>query len=57
MANLTEHVPNDTELEEMAKPRNVKKAQALEHKRAVRRKLDDYLEDAQLRRDIEDDFM
>ncbi|MFC3186165.1 hypothetical protein ACFOD0_04555 [Shewanella intestini] len=57
MANLTEHVPNDIELEEMSKPRNIKAAQVLEHKREVRRKLDDFLDNAQLRKDIEDDFM
>ncbi|WP_394130239.1 PA3496 family putative envelope integrity protein [Shewanella maritima] len=57
MANLADRVPNDAEIDAMATPRNQKAAKALEHKREVRRKIDDYLADVQLRKDIgEDDF-
>ncbi|MCL1084077.1 MAG: hypothetical protein V7771_14915 [Shewanella psychromarinicola] len=55
MANLTERVPDDTEMDAMTTPRNVKSAEALQHKRQVKRRLEDFLEQAQLRKAIGDD--
>lgn len=55
MANLSERVPDDTEIEAMTSPRNPKSAENLRHKRQVKRRLEDYLEQAQLRKAIGDD--
>lgn len=55
MAHITEVVPNDTELEAMTTPRNSKAAENLQHKREVKKRLEDYLERAELRRALGDD--
>ncbi|ABE53947.1 conserved hypothetical protein [Shewanella denitrificans OS217] len=55
MANLTERVPDDTEIEAMTTPRNSKSAESIQHRREVKRRLEDYLERAQLRKAIGDD--
>jgi len=55
MANLTDRVPNDTEIDTMTTPRNAKSTEALLHKRQVKRRLEDFLEQAQLRKAIGDD--
>ena len=55
MANLTDRVPDDTEIESIVSPRNPKAAENLQHKRQVKRRLEDYLEQAQLRKAIGDD--
>lgn len=55
MANITERVPDDTEIEAMASPRSAKGAENLQHKRQVKRRLEDFLEQAQLRKAIGDD--
>jgi hypothetical protein len=55
MANITERVPDDTEIEAMTSPRNSKSGENLQHKRQVKRRLEDYLEQAQLRKAIGDD--
>lgn len=55
MANITERVPNDTEIDAMTTPRNVKLAETLQHKRQIKRRLEDFLEQAQLRKAIGDD--
>lgn len=55
MAHITEVVPNDTELEAMTTPRNGKAAENLQHKREVKKRLEDYLERAELRRALGDD--
>ncbi|MCL1142290.1 PA3496 family putative envelope integrity protein [Shewanella gaetbuli] len=55
MANINERVPDDTEIDAMTSPRNAKSAENLRHKRQVKRRLDDYLEQAQLRKAIGDD--
>lgn len=55
MANLTDRVPDDTEIESMVTPKNAKSAESLQHRREVRRRLEDYLEKAQLRKAIGDD--
>ncbi|WP_167496055.1 MULTISPECIES: PA3496 family putative envelope integrity protein [Shewanella] len=55
MANLTDRVPDDTEIDAMTAPRNVKSAETLLHKRQVKRRLEDFLEQAQLRKAIGDD--
>ncbi|WP_119967695.1 hypothetical protein [Shewanella japonica] len=60
MANITESIPNDTEIDAMVSPRNKRSAEIIERKRQVKRRLDDYLEQAELRKslsdDLEDDF-
>ncbi|QSX36778.1 hypothetical protein [Shewanella sedimentimangrovi] len=59
MAHIVEVVPNDTEIEELTSPRNAQAAKALKHKREVKRRLEDYLERAELRKALgvdEDDF-
>ncbi|WP_226413119.1 PA3496 family putative envelope integrity protein [Shewanella sp. HL-SH8] len=55
MANITERVPDDTEIEAMTSPRSAKGAENLQHKRQVKRRLEDFLEQAQLRKAIGDD--
>ncbi|MBB1268208.1 PA3496 family putative envelope integrity protein [Shewanella sp. SR44-3] len=55
MANLTERVPDDTEIEAMTTPRNSKSAESIQHRREVKRRLEDYLERIQLRKAIGDD--
>jgi hypothetical protein len=55
MANLTDRVPDDTEIDSMVAPTNSKSAESLQHRREVRRRLEDYLEKAQLRKTIGDD--
>jgi hypothetical protein len=55
MANLTDRVPDDTEIDSMVAPTNSKSAESLQHRREVRRRLEDYLEKAQLRKAIGDD--
>ena len=55
MANLSERVLDDTEMDAMTTPRNVKSAETLQHKRQVKRRLEDFLEQAQLRKAIGDD--
>lgn len=54
MANLTDRVPDDTEIDSMVAPTNSKSAESLQHRREVRRRLEDYLEKAQLRKAIGD---
>lgn len=58
MAHIIEVVPNDTEIEAMTTPRNSKAAEAMQHRREVKRRLEDYLEKAELRRALgeDDDF-
>ncbi|ABI37622.1 PA3496 family putative envelope integrity protein [Shewanella xiamenensis] len=55
MAHITEVVPNDTEIEAMTTPRNSKAAEAMQHKREIKKRLEDYLERAELRRALGDD--
>lgn len=55
MAHITEVVPNDTELEAMTTPRNSKAAEAMQHRREVKKRLEDYLERAELKRALGDD--
>jgi hypothetical protein len=55
MANLTDRVPDDTEIDSMVAPTNSKSSESLQHRREVRRRLEDYLEKAQLRKAIGDD--
>lgn len=60
MARIFEVLPQDSELEELTSPKNAKAAKALKHRREVKRRLDDYLERAELRKalglDEDDDF-
>ena len=58
MAHIIEVVPNDTEIDAMTTPRNSKAAEAMQHRREVKRRLEDYLEKAELRRALgeDDDF-
>ncbi|WP_168926931.1 PA3496 family putative envelope integrity protein [Shewanella donghaensis] len=55
MANITETIPNDTEIDAMVSPKNRRSAEIIERKRQVKRRLDEYLEQAELRRSIGDD--
>jgi hypothetical protein len=55
MANFTDRVPDDTEIEAMTTPRNVKSAESLQHRRQIKRRLEDFLERAQLRKAIGDE--
>ncbi|MCE9685870.1 MULTISPECIES: PA3496 family putative envelope integrity protein [Shewanella] len=55
MAHITEVVPDEMELEAMVSPRNRKAAEVMQHKRAVKRRLEDYLERAELRRALGED--
>lgn len=57
MAYIHEVLPNDNEIEAMAAPRNVRAAKALQHRRDVRRRLEDCLERLELRRalDLDED--
>lgn len=56
MANITETIPNDTEIDAMVSPRNSRSAEIIERKRHVKRRLDEYLAQAELRRSIGDEF-
>ncbi|MFS1424259.1 PA3496 family putative envelope integrity protein [Shewanella sp. 10N.286.48.B5] len=55
MANITETIPNDTEIEAMVSPKNQRSAEIIERKRQVKRRLDDYLEQAELRKSLGED--
>ncbi|MCK7630748.1 hypothetical protein MZ018_02490 [Shewanella sp. JNE10-2] len=55
MAHIIEVVPNDTEIEAMTTPRNSKAAEAMQYKREIKKRLEDYLERAELRRALGDD--
>jgi hypothetical protein len=55
MANFTDRVPDDTEIDAMTTPRNVKSAESLQHRRQIKRRLEDFLERAQLRKAIGDE--
>lgn len=55
MANITETIPNDTEIEAMVTPKNRRSAEIIERKRQVKRRLDAYLEQAELRKSLGDD--
>ncbi|ABV89044.1 PA3496 family putative envelope integrity protein [Shewanella pealeana] len=57
MAQIIDLVPNDAEMEAYTTPKNQQAADELAHKKAVKKRLEDYLERAQLKRDLsEDDF-
>ncbi|AZQ09156.1 MULTISPECIES: hypothetical protein [Shewanella] len=60
MARIIEVLPQDSEIEELTSPKNAQAAKALKHRREVKRRLDDYLERAELRRalgvDDDEDF-
>jgi hypothetical protein len=59
MAHIVELVPNDAEIEAMTTPKNRQAEKALQHKRQVKRRLEDYLERLELRRamGLDDDDM
>lgn len=58
MARINEHVPDETEIDAMVTPKNMKAAENLKHRRQIKRRLEDYLESAQLRKAIgDDDFL
>ncbi|MCK8045848.1 MULTISPECIES: PA3496 family putative envelope integrity protein [Shewanella] len=57
MAQTFELVPNDAEMEAYTTPKDQQSADELARKKAVKKRLEDYLEQAQLKRDLsEDDF-
>ncbi|MGL5048142.1 MAG: PA3496 family putative envelope integrity protein [Shewanella sp.] len=55
MAHIIEVVPNDAELEAMTTPRNSKAAEVMQHRREIKKRLEDYLERAELKRALGDD--
>ncbi|MDR8522184.1 PA3496 family putative envelope integrity protein [Shewanella fidelis] len=55
MAQTFELVPNDAELEAYTSPKDQQTAEELARKKAVKKRLEDYLEQAQLKRDLSDD--
>ncbi|ABM01367.1 hypothetical protein SHAM105786_16445 [Shewanella amazonensis] len=60
MARIVEILPQDSEMEELTSPKNAQAAKALKRRQEVKRRLDDYLERAELKKalglDDEDDF-
>ncbi|WP_372873060.1 hypothetical protein [Shewanella sp.] len=50
MARIIEVLPQDSEIEELTSPKNAQAANAMKHRREVKRRLDDYLERAELRK-------
>ncbi|MGS0682560.1 PA3496 family putative envelope integrity protein [Shewanella sp. 125m-7] len=57
MAQIIDFVPNDAEMEAYTTPKNQQAANELAHKKEVKKRLEAYLERAQLKRDLsEDDF-
>ena len=57
MAQTFDLVPNDVEMEAYTAPKTQQAADELAHKKAVKKRLEAYLEQAQLMRDLsEDDF-
>ncbi|WP_108945339.1 PA3496 family putative envelope integrity protein [Shewanella halifaxensis] len=55
MAQTFELVSNDAELEAYTSPKDQQTAEELARKKAVKKRLEDYLEQAQLKRDLSDD--
>ncbi|MCL2918545.1 PA3496 family putative envelope integrity protein [Shewanella litorisediminis] len=60
MARIVEILPQDSEMEELTSPKNAQAAKALKRRQEVKRRLDDYLERAELKKalglDDDDDF-
>ncbi|ARD21251.1 MULTISPECIES: PA3496 family putative envelope integrity protein [Shewanella] len=57
MAEIIEFVPSNTEIDGFEKPSNPKAKEDIQHRREVKRRLEDYLEAQQLKRAMgEDDF-
>ncbi|MCZ4337173.1 hypothetical protein [Shewanella colwelliana] len=56
MAQLIDFIPNDSEIEAMTAPRNAKAACELQHRREVKKRLEERLEAAALKRAMGGDF-
>ncbi len=56
MTQLLDVIPNDAEIEAITKPTNPKDACELQHRREVKKRLEDLLERSELKRAMGDDF-
>ncbi|QYJ86534.1 hypothetical protein K0I73_01910 [Shewanella mesophila] len=56
MAQLLDVIPNDAEIEAITRPKNPKAACELQHRREVKRRLEELLEEAALKRAMGGDF-
>ncbi len=56
MTQLLDVIPNDAEIEAITKPKNPKDACDLQHRREVKRRLEELLEQTELKRAMGDDF-
>ncbi|AQS40381.1 hypothetical protein Sps_05312 [Shewanella psychrophila] len=56
MAQIIKLVPNDTEIEAFTAPRNPKAADDLQHRREVKKRLEELLAKAELKRAMGGDF-
>ncbi|MCE9679826.1 hypothetical protein LZP69_11700 [Shewanella sp. AS1] len=56
MTQILDVIPNDAEIDAISSPTNVKAADELQQRRKVKKRLDDLLEAAALRRAMGDDF-
>ncbi|ABO22300.1 hypothetical protein SHLO109777_12930 [Shewanella loihica] len=56
MAQLLDVIPNDAEIEAITAPKNPKAACELQHRREVKRRLEELLEEAALKRAMGGDF-
>ncbi|QYK01824.1 hypothetical protein [Shewanella psychrotolerans] len=56
MAQLLDVIPNDAEIEAITAPKNPKAACELQHRREVKRRLEERLEEAALKRAMGGDF-
>ncbi|MBR9728548.1 PA3496 family putative envelope integrity protein [Shewanella intestini] len=55
MAQLINAIPNDAEINAMTQPKNPQAAEELQHRKCVKKRLDEYLEAQQLKRAMGDD--
>ncbi|MBL4816003.1 MAG: hypothetical protein JKY74_11025 [Shewanella sp.] len=56
MAQIIELVPNDREIEAFTSPRNPEAADELQHRREVKKRLEELLGEAELKRAMGGDF-
>ncbi|MCG9695515.1 hypothetical protein [Shewanella sp. Isolate11] len=56
MAQLLDVIPNDAEIEAITMPKNPKAACELQHRREVKKRLEEILEQAALKRAMGGDF-
>lgn len=56
MAHIIELVPNDAEIEAFTAPKNQQAADEIKHQREVKKRLEELLADAELKRAMGGDF-